>query len=102
VNYAIRVVLGASAFILSLVAGLLTTALFGAAIPIWAMAAIIGRGDLLSAPGHGAGAALPLMFLTVPVAAVFSVVLVGWLTPALYKRFSERLKKGKSVVAGGV
>jgi hypothetical protein len=100
VTYAIRIFLGIGAFILSLVAGVLTTVLFGAAVPIWAMAAIIGSDDLLSAPGHGAGAAVPLMFLTVPVAAVFSVVLVCWLTATLYKRFSERFNRSKSIVAG--
>lgn len=54
-------------------------------LPIWIAAFTYGRQRMLNAPGHDAAFGIITMIFTVPVAFVFSLGLLGYLTVVFYR-----------------
>lgn len=55
------------------------------ALPIWIAEFTYGRQTMLDAPGHDGALALVTMIFTVPVALVFSLALLPYLTIIFYR-----------------
>lgn len=86
-SYVLAMCRGALAFIgalLIVVAG----AVLVVGLPIWIAAFTYGRQAMLDAPGHDGAFAIITMIFTVPVALVFSLVLLPYLTIVFYRYFN--------------
>ncbi len=55
------------------------------ALPIWIAAFTYGRQTMLDAPGHDGAFAIITMIFTVPVAVIFSLGLLAYLTVVFYR-----------------
>ena len=57
-------------------------------LPVWIAAFTHGRQRMLDAPGHDGAFAILTMIITVPVALVLSLGLLGYLTVVFYRHLN--------------